>query len=464
MKSSLGQVLTNIFRRWIPAPFVFALALTLLVAVTSMVLMGASVNQVTNDWYRGFWMLLEFTMQMILILATGFAIALTPQAAKGIDHVAKIATTPSSVYIIVIVVGGLFSLVSWGWAVLTAILGRELAKRVDGVDYAYLIACVYFAGQPWVGGLSSSIPLMLNTQGNFLIESGTLQNTIPTTETLGSWLNLAYVLGFFLMFPALFYWMRPRVNEVKTLKDLQCMEQKETNTVAEEADTMVLGDKNMSDRLNNSMVLQWIIGLSALWFLARHFVSNGFDINLNIMIFIFLAVGLLLHGTPMRYSLAMKRACANVYGLVFQYPFYAGIMGIMMFSGLGSEISLWLAQGASITTMPLIAQFAGASVNFAIPSAGGQWAVIGPALTEAALNISAHLPAHEQQAFISRIAMAVAYGETSTNLLQPFFLLVVLPVMGVGVNLNARDIMGYLIVPFAVVYGLTALLVSFVPM
>jgi len=216
--------------------------------------------------------------------------------------------------------------------------------------------------------------------------------------------------------------------------------------------------------LNNSFILQWIIGLSALWFLFRHFASNGFDINLNLMIFAFLAIGLLLHGTPLRYTIAMKRACANVYGLVFQYPFYAGIMGIMMFSGLGSEVSLWLAQGASLTSMPLIAQFAGASVNFAIPSAGGQWAVIGPALTDAALSVSAHLPAAEQQAFIARIAMAVAYGETSTNLLQPFFLLVILPVMGAGVNLHARDIMGYLIVPFIAVYALTALLVSVVPM
>ena len=114
-------------------------------------------------------------------------------------------------------------------------------------------------------------------------------------------------------------------------------------------------------------------------------------------------------------------------------------------------------------TLPLIAQFAGAAVNFAIPSAGGEWAVIGPTLTETALDVSAHLPPDEQQAFLAGIAMAVAYGETSTNLLQPFFLLAVLPVMGAGVVIQARDVMGYLVIPFVVVYALTALLVGLFP-
>ena len=463
MNVSLGQLFSHRLRRWIPEPFVFALVLTALVAVAAMLVMGSGFNQVTADWYRGFWMLLEFTMQMVLILATGFAIALSPPAAKAIDVLARFARTPGAVYVLVLVAGGLFSLISWGWVVLAAVLGRELAKRVEGVDYAYLIACVYISSQPWVGGLSSSIPLLLNTDGNFLIETGVLQTTIPASETLGSRLNLAYVLTYFLTLPALLWWMRPRADEVKSLGELQDADQRETVSVAEEAHSMSLDGRSVSDRLNNGWLLQGIVALAALWFVGQHFANNGFDLNLNIMIFTFLAIGLLVHRTPMRYGIAMKRACANVYGLVFQYPFYAGIMGIMMFSGLGTEISLWLASGASMETLPLIAQFAGASVNFAIPSAGGQWAVIGPALTETALSLSADLPAQEQQAFVARIAMAVAYGETSTNLLQPFFLLTVLPIMGAGVLVHARDVMGYLVVPFVVVYATTALLVSVVP-
>jgi short-chain fatty acids transporter len=215
--------------------------------------------------------------------------------------------------------------------------------------------------------------------------------------------------------------------------------------------------------LNNGLLLQMFIALAGLWVVLRHFAGAG-ALDLNIMIFLFLVLGLFAHRTPMRYVVAMKRACSNISGIVFQYPFYAGIMGIMMFSGLGAMTSEWLASGATLTTLPLIAQFAGALVNFAIPSAGGEWAVIGPALTDVALALSAGLPDAERQAYVARIAMAVAYGETSTNLLQPFFLLIVLPIMGAGVVIHARDVVGHLVVPFVFIYAVTTLLVTFAPM
>lgn len=489
MKSSLGKAFANIVRRWMPEPFVFALILTIIVALCAVLATDTTTGQVLTHWYDGFWMLLEFSMQMVLILVTGFAIALSKPATLAINWIAKMAPTPGAVYVLIVVVGGLLCLVSWGWVVLTAILGRELAKRVEGVDYAYLIALVYFASQPWVGGASSSIPLLLNTPGNFLIESGTLSDTIPTSHTLGSSLNIAYLITHFVIFPALLWWMRPRKHEVVSLSylqgkqlqenqvkenqlianqsqtsQLQTSEKEAPLSVAEEANTLILDGRSIADKLNNSTIIQWLIGLCALWIVAHHFWSVGFDLNLNIMIFAFLGLGLLVHRTPMRFGIAMKRACANVSGLVFQYPFYAGIMGIMMFSGLGTQISVYLAQGASIDSLPLIAHFAGASINFAIPSTGGQWAVIGPALTETALSVSAHLPPDQQQAFVVRIAMAVAYGETSTNLLQPFFLLTILPILGAGVVVHARDIIGYLVVPFVLVYTITALLIWFVPL
>ena len=463
MLTSLGSLFSSRLRRWIPEPFVFALVLTVLVAALAWSAAGVSISEVTGHWYQGFWMLLEFGMQMVLILTTGFAIALSPLAAGLIDRLARRARTPGAVYLLVLIVGGLFSLVSWGWVVLTAVLARELARRVDGVDYAYLVACVYISGQPWVGGLSSSIPLLLNTDGNFLIESGVLAAKIPASATLGSALNAAYVAMYFLSVPLLMWAMRPRGDRATTLDDLADADARAEVDVAEEAESLRLGGTSVSDRLNNGWLLQMLVGLAALAYVVMHFRTRGFDLDLNIMIFTFFAIGLLVHRTPMRYSIAMKRACANVSGIIFQYPFYAGIMGIMMFSGLGAQLSLWLAEGASMNTLPLIAQFAGAAVNFAIPSAGGEWAVIGPALTETALNVSAHLPPDQQQAFVAKIAMAVAYGETSTNLLQPFFLLVVLPVMGAGVLLQARDVMGYLVIPFMAVYAITALLLVVAP-
>ncbi len=461
MSFSLGSLLSHHLRRWIPEPFVFALVLTVVVGLLALFFTDSGPVEVTGHWYRGFWMLLEFGMQMVLILTTGYAIALTPIASRAIDRLAKFARTPGSVYLVVLIAGGLFNLVSWGWTVLAAVLGRELARRVPGVDYAYLIACVYVSGQPWVGGLSSSIPLLLNTDGNFLIESGVLGGRVPATATLGSALNAAYVALYFAVVPLLMWWLRPTARAARTMDELREEDSIGAETVEAEAERHRLDGRSVSDRLNNGWLLQAAVSLAALVWVARHFAVNGFDLDLNIMIFTFFAIGLLAHRTPMRYVVAMKRACANVSGIIFQYPFYAGIMGIMMFSGMGALVSERLAGGASLETLPLIAQFSGALVNFAIPSAGGEWAVIGPSLTETALQLSAHLPPDEQQAFVAKVAMAVAYGETSTNLLQPFFLLVVLPVMGAGVVISARDVMGYLVIPFVVIYAATAaLLVS----
>ena len=208
MIRSLGGVLASRLQRWIPEPFVFAIILTLLIAIMALAMTDAGMNKIIDDWYRGFWILLEFGMQMVLILSTGFAIALSPIVSRLIDRLALLARTPGAVYLLVMIAGGLFSLVSWGWTVLTAVLARELARRVENIDYGYLVACVYLSMQPWVGGLSSSIPLLLNTDGNFLIETGVLAGTIPVTSTLGSTLNWMYLAVYFVTLPVLMWLMQ----------------------------------------------------------------------------------------------------------------------------------------------------------------------------------------------------------------------------------------------------------------
>lgn len=464
MLTTLGSILAKQLRRLIPDAFVFALVLTLLVGVLALLFADAKPKTVVDAWYRGFWILLEFGMQMVLMLTTGFAIALSPAIARLIDRLALIAKGPGAVYFIVGVVGGLFALVSWGWAVLTAVLARELASRIKGVDYAYLAACAYCAGTVWVSGLSSSIPLVLNTENNFLIKTGVLHNTIPVLQTLGSTMNVLYIGVFFLTVPTLLYFLRPRSEKVTTIDDLRDEHALERESIEDESIRMQLPEPAFSDRLNSSHLLVWLITAAGFWYIIDFFWANGFDLDLNIMIFVFINVGLLLHRTPLRYVIAMKRACANVSGIIFQYPFYAGIMGIMMFTGLGEAIAGWLASHATLATFPVIAQLSGAIVNMAIPSAGGEWAVIGPSITESAKTLSAALPPEAAQEYIARIAMAVAYGETSTNLLQPFFLLAILPIMGAGINIQARDVMGYLVLPFVWVTTYTAVLVTFAPL
>ncbi|MCP4222981.1 MAG: short-chain fatty acid transporter, partial [Actinomycetia bacterium] len=261
-----------------------------------------------TGWYNGFWMLLEFGMQMVLIIATGYAIALSPLVARLIDRLATRITRPGSVYLTVLIAGAFLNLVSWGWMVLAAVLGRELAIRVRGVHYPFLIACVFFSSQTWVTGLSSSIPLLLNTPGNFLIEAGLLSTTIPVTETLGSPLNLTVIAVWIIVAPAVMWFLRPRSTVIE-LDDLRTgSEVVEKTTVGEEAEGLRSSEPNVSDNLNNSVIVQLVVVAMGLGYIVLHFARQGFDLNLNIMIFIFLILGLLLHRTPIRYVVAMSRA------------------------------------------------------------------------------------------------------------------------------------------------------------
>ena len=459
----VAAVSADLIKRWLPDPFVFAVLLTILTAVTAMLWVGASPVEVLTGWYEGIWLLLEFGMQIVLILATGYAIALSPPVARLIDRIALKINRPGSVYLTVLIGGALLTLVSWGWVVLTAVLGRELGIRVRGIHYPFLIACVFFSSGSWVTGLSSSIPLVLNTPGNFLIKAGLLPTTIPTSETLGSSLNLTVIAVYLVVGPAIMYFFRPRgaAIEIDALRT-DSMDTRET-TVAEEANALRAPEPNPSDRLNNSSVLQFFVVVMGLSYIVLYFSRHGFDLNLNIMIFSFLMFGMLLHRTPIRYVVAMGRACSNISGIVFQFPFYAGIMGIMLATGLGKAVAVWIASLVTLKTLPVAAFFLGGAVNFSIPSAGGEWAVIGPPLVEAVRSLTGPIGIAELNRNVGRIAMAVAYGESLTNLVQPFFLLTVLPVMGVGVRIQARDIVGYFFVPFLILFTIIGLLIALFP-
>ncbi|MBT8264075.1 MAG: TIGR00366 family protein, partial [Muriicola sp.] len=418
MIHKLGKKFTDIFQKNMPDAFVFALALTIIIAFTAYIWMDTTPIKVIASWYDGFWILLEFGMQMVLLVITGFSIALSPLVKIGIDRLATLIKTPRQVYFFVISIGTLLCLVSWGWVVITAVLARELALRIKGINYPFLIACVYFSQVIWVNGLSSSIPLLLNTQDNFIIEAGILDSTISSALTLGSSLNIVMLTIFIILAPIVMMLLVPKEDKTKELDYMLGTEKElESSSIKEEAQQLTLPVRAISDRLNNSSILQYFIIVPGMIYIVYHFVTKGFDLNLNIMIFIFLMLGLALHKTPMRYVIAMKRASGNISGILFQYPFYAGIMGIMIYTGLGAQLAESMASVATLDSFPFFAYLSGAMVNFAIPSAGGEFAVIGPTIITAIQEIGAGLSPEEVTDLISRAALSVAYGESLTNLM-----------------------------------------------
>ena len=465
MIDKLGEKITHVFLKYMPNAFVFAILLTFITALGAFFWLDASPIKIIISWYDGFFDLLAFAMQIVLIIITGFSIALSPVIKRSIDAFSSHITSPKQVYFLVILLGLILTLVSFGWIVITCVLARELALRVKGVNYPFLIACVYISSASWVSGFSSSIPLLLNTENNFLINSGVLEAVIPTAFTLGSTLNIVMIVTMLVATPLILVLLRPRHADNKELTDLLLDKAaSNTQTIKEEALSLKLPFKSYSDTLNNSVILQMIIVLMGFTYIIYHFVTNGFDLNFNIMIFIFIMVGLLLHKTPMRYVISMKQASSNISGIVFQYPFYAGIMGIMLYTGLGDKLGQILASQASIHSYPFFAYVTGAVVNFAIPSAGGEFAVVGPTIVNAVQEIGAGLPTETVTAMIARASLSIAYGESLSNLLQPFYLLLVLPIMATGIKIQARDVMGYLLLPFIILFSIQTLLVTFCPL
>lgn len=464
MLTRFGDKATQLFEKYMPNAFVFALALTPLTALIAFFWIGASPINIVESWYKGFWSLLEFGMQIVLIIITGFAIALSPIVNKGIDWLTRYIRKPKQVYFFVVLIGGALSLISFGWIVITCVLARELALRVKGINYPFLVGCVYFSGGSWVTGLSSSIPLLLGTEDNYLIDANVLSSIIPTSFTLGSWLNIVMLVVYLVFAPLLIVFLTPKTKNIRELPDmLKSKTLEKPLSIKEEAIGLNLTYKSVSDRLNNGIFLQGILVIMGLSYIFYHFYSNGFNLNFNIMIFIFLIVGMALHQTPMRYVIAMKRSSMNISGIIYQYPFYAGIMGIMQYTGLGEQLAQLLASVATEETYPFFAYLTGAVINFAIPSAGGEFAVVGPSVINAVIEIGQGLPSNEVTAMISRASLAIAYGESTSNLLQPFYLLLVFPIMGMNIKIQARDVMGYMVIPFLVMCLLQCLLVTYVP-
>ena len=272
------------------------------------------------------------------------------------------------------------------------------------------------------------------------------------------------IILFVVVAPILIWVLIPKSFEGKELKDLQTSLDDEEGSVKDEALSYKLPFKAVSDALNNAGWLQISVALIGVVYITYHFVTKGFDLNFNIMIFVFLIAGMLLHITPMRYSIAMKRASSNISGILFQYPFYAGIMGIMMASGLGEKISNVLVSIATPESYAFISYLTGGIINFAIPSAGGEFAVIGPSIINMVQELGTNLSPTEVTAMTARASMSVAYGESLSNLLQPFFLLIVFPVMGKGIKIQARDVVGYLFIPFIILFIIQALMVTYIPL
>lgn len=416
----LSRPATRLMERWLPDAFIFVLILTILAFLAAILIEGNSPQAVVAMWGEGFWKLLDFSMQMLLVLVTGYILASSPPVKRLLEKLAGLASTPGSAIVLVTLVSMLASWVNWGFGlVVGAIFAKELARQIR-VDYRLLVASAYSGFVVWHAGISGSIPLTISTPGHF---SEAQLGIIPTSQTIFASWNLIIVAVLFVVIPIVNRMMMPPEAEAyivspQTLQDPPQPEMPALPTPAE--------------RMENSRFLMWVVGLTGISWLVMHFMAAG-GLNLNVVNFMFLFLGILLHGTARSFLSALDAAIRGGAGIVVQFPFYAGIMAIMVGSGLGTSLSEFFVSISTAETLPFWTFIAGGIINIFVPSGGGQWAVQAPVMLPAAQALGADMP---------RVAMGVAWGDAWTNLLQPFW---ALPMLGIA-GLKARDIMGYCVV------------------
>lgn len=416
----------RLVQRFLPDAFLFAIILTFAVFLLGIFFTGSSPIQMVDYWGSGFWDLLAFAMQMSLIVVTGYILANTPIIKRLLAKLSHLANTPEQAILAVTFIASIACLINYGFGlVVGALYAIHVAKRVPTVDYRVLMASAYSGFLLWHGGLSGSIPLLIATPGHFLEDT---MGVIPVSETLFSGFNIFIVLVLLFTLPFLNRFLMKSKGPVKnTDASLWQPEAVEENKLEEVVDKEKL---TPAERLENSQIISIIIGIFGLCFVIYFFVENGFDLNINIVNFIFLFLGIIFHKTPRRFLNSVTDAVKNAGGIIIQFPFYAGIMGMMVSSGLSEQMSLWFVSISNETTLPLFTFISAGIVNFFVPSGGGQWAVQGPIMIPAALEIGADT---------AKTAMAVAWGDAWTNMIQPFWALPLLAIAG----LKVRDIMGF---------------------
>jgi len=420
MLKMISKPAVKMVERYLPDPYIFVLLLTLIAAIAAIAIERQTPLAVLRFWGDGFWGLLTFSMQMLLVLVTGFMLASSPPVKRLLQRLASTAKTPGGAIILVTLVSLTASWINWGFGlVVGALFAKELARLVR-VDYRLLVASAYSGFVVWHGGLAGSIPLTIATEGHFAADD---IGVISTGSTVFAFFNLAIVACLFISIPLVNRLMLP--DE----KDSVYVDSKLLDDEPEAKSRIT----RPAEKLENSTTLAWLVGIPGLLFLIDHFLLRGGSLNLNIVNFLFLFLAIVLHRTPRNLLTSLQEAIKGGAGIVIQFPFYAGIMAIMVESGLAQSMSEWLVSFATETSLPFWSFISAGIVNLFMPSGGGQWAVQAPVMLPAAEALGAD---------ISRVAMAVAWGDAWTNLLQPFWALPVLAIAG----LKAKDIMGFCLI------------------
>ena len=427
----LADILARVSSRWIPDSFSIACLLTLATFAMGMTLGRATPGQTLDAWGGGFWELLPFSMQIAVVIFAGYLVSVSPVMTRVLDGLARLPKSPRQAIAATAVLSMTICWLNWGMGLIaSAVLVRFMARRHPDADYRLLVAVAYLGmGATFHAGPSGSVPLLLATPGTFMIKDGLIPGPIPLTETVFTPLNLgltASVIIGLTLFSAL---MHPSPDRVVRADPAT------VGSLAAFVPPPPPEHPSPAERLMHGALANRAVGALGILYIARHVGASGMNLTLDTVNLLFLSLGILLHPSPASVLKASEEAARSLHGVVLQFPLYAGIYGIIKGTGVAALLAAGFVSIATPRTFPLIVFWYSAFLDYFVPSGGGKWAIEALYVVKAGQELG--VP-------VTEVAMAYAYGDMATNIIQPFW---AIPLLSVA-RLDFRDILGYEILVF----------------
>ncbi len=426
---SLAQPFVKFVDKCYPDAFLFVIILTFITFFLSLSFTDSSSIEIINAWGNGLPKLFTFTAQICIIMITAHALAHTDPIERLLNKVGSLPTSAKQAYALVAFVSGVASLFAWSFGLIVGgLIAKFVAigcqKKSIKVHYPLIVASAYSGYVIWHMGYSSSAALFVASENHSLIDK---IGVLPVTETIFSSFNVIMALVTLLIITILAPLMRPKNSKSIIEVDAKKLFKKEKKGINKIS--------NIAEVIENNRKISFLFGFVILFYILNTFYTEGFSLDLNIVSWTFLCLGLLLSNSSIHYVKLVNNAAITVGPIILQYPFYAGIMGIMADTGLINILANQIVLFSSTETLPFFSFLSGGLVNMFIPSGGGQWAVQGPVMIEAAEILGVNP---------SFVVLGVAYGDQWTNMIQPFWTIPLLAIAG----LHMRQIMGYTFVVF----------------
>lgn len=402
---------------------------------------GMGVECSIRAWGQGFWALLGPSMQLCIMLITGYVVARAPLMKRMLGWLASIPKKPAQAVLMLSIFSMITACVHWGLSLMASgMLAVFIVRNAPElkVDYRLLIASAYLGlGCTWHAGLTGTAPLWANTPGN--PTQNILKQAVPQTQTIFTLFNVVLLLIVIVSIATLIYLLHPSQQGTLSISKEQ-LKTLETFDIPKERN-----DTSFSNRLlwwpgfSIGVVLLGLAWLCTLWRISKQATELFTFDNIN---FVFLILGIALNYRPILFLNAVEEAGRAVWGIIIQFPFYAGIYGLFTFTNLGVAIAQRFVSISTPKSFPLITFWYTGVLNYFIPSGGAEWLVTSPYLVPTVETL--HVP-------MSQLILAFAWGNMMTDMIQPFY---AIPLLAVA-KLKFRDIMGYLLVVFLLNFVIT---------